>query len=159
MQDPTSAPVPWEKEGTVRANRLPMWNNQIRRHLVCFRPAKSMQCSNHLPLTPLENKLPLDPNSLLTQRRGCFIAKVSTRPRFFSHGPASLQVDLMMIMEAASALTVMLVFSILSALHNLVPAVMEPAKPVPSITISRVVGKQHVQMEGDNVIGKDCNLD
>ncbi|KAI3442108.1 Kinesin motor domain-containing protein [Psidium guajava] len=70
LGDPTGTPVPREKEATILANKLPMWNNQIRCHLACLRPAKSIPCSSHLPLTPLENKLPLDPNSLLTQRGG-----------------------------------------------------------------------------------------
>ncbi|KAF8015835.1 hypothetical protein BT93_H1395 [Corymbia citriodora subsp. variegata] len=70
LGDRTGTPVPREKEGTVLANKLPMWNNQLRYHLACLRPAKSIQCLNHLPLTPLENKLPLDPNTLLTQRGG-----------------------------------------------------------------------------------------
>ncbi|XP_030463998.1 kinesin-like protein KIN-10A [Syzygium oleosum] len=70
LGDPTGAPVPREKEGMVLASKLPVWNNQLRYHLACLRPAKSIQCLNHVPLTPLENKLPLDPNTLLTQRGG-----------------------------------------------------------------------------------------
>lgn len=70
LGDPTGTPVPKEKEGTVLANKLPVWNNQLRYHLACLRPAKSIQCLNHLPLASLENKLPLDPNTLLTQRLG-----------------------------------------------------------------------------------------
>ncbi|XVF28570.1 hypothetical protein REPUB_Repub15cG0041300 [Reevesia pubescens] len=63
LGDPTGAPVQKENEGTIKATKLPICNNG---HLACLRPAKGLQITNHLPLsplplTPLENKLPLTP--------------------------------------------------------------------------------------------------
>ncbi|KAK6265621.1 hypothetical protein QUC31_016458 [Theobroma cacao] len=60
LGDPTGAPVPKENEATIRASKLPICNNG---HLACLRPAKGVQIINHLPLSPLENKLPLTPSN------------------------------------------------------------------------------------------------
>ncbi|KAL9353025.1 hypothetical protein Peur_055705 [Populus x canadensis] len=66
LGDPTGAPVPKERESTVQAIKLPICNYQSHGYLACLRPAKGTQDSNQLPstplpLTPLENKLPLTP--------------------------------------------------------------------------------------------------
>ncbi|XVF62833.1 hypothetical protein PTKIN_Ptkin09bG0040300 [Pterospermum kingtungense] len=65
LGDPTGAPVQKENEATVKATKLPICNNG---YLACLRPAKGLQITNHLPLspqplTPLENKLPLTPST------------------------------------------------------------------------------------------------
>ncbi|OMO95254.1 hypothetical protein CCACVL1_05468 [Corchorus capsularis] len=65
LGDPTGAPVQKEHEATLRASQLPKCNNG---YLACLRPAKGVQIINHLPLTPLpltplENKLPLTPST------------------------------------------------------------------------------------------------
>lgn len=63
LGDPTGAPVPKEKEASIQASKLPICNNQQRSHLACLRPAKGVQSTNHMPLSSLENKLPLTPIS------------------------------------------------------------------------------------------------
>ncbi|KAJ6981505.1 hypothetical protein NC653_024794 [Populus alba x Populus x berolinensis] len=73
LGDPTGAPVPKEKESTVQAIKLPICNYQSHGYLACLRPAKGTQDSNHLPstplpLTPLENKLPLTPMPCLSHQ-------------------------------------------------------------------------------------------
>lgn len=78
IQDPTGAPVPREKEATVRTSKLPICNNQIRGHLACLRPVKGIQSpAHHLPLSPLENKLPLTPNSCFMQQGDGFSPQVA----------------------------------------------------------------------------------
>ncbi|KAB1205325.1 Kinesin-like protein KIF11-B [Morella rubra] len=72
LADPTGAPVPREKEGMTLATKLPLCNNNTNGHLACLRPAKGIQCPSHLPpsplpLRPLENKLPLTPNSCFSK--------------------------------------------------------------------------------------------
>lgn len=54
------------------AAKLPLCNNNTNGHLACLRPAKGIQCPSHLPpsplpLRPLENKLPLTPNSCFSK--------------------------------------------------------------------------------------------
>ncbi|XP_060181311.1 kinesin-like protein KIN-10A [Lycium barbarum] len=61
--DPSGAPVPKEQELVTPASKLPKCNNLSRGHLVYLRPVKGTQRFNHLPFTPLENKLPLTPKS------------------------------------------------------------------------------------------------
>ncbi|XP_011030467.1 PREDICTED: kinesin-like protein KIF3B isoform X2 [Populus euphratica] len=73
LGDPTGAPVPKEKESTVQVIKLPICNYQSHGYLACLRPAKETQDSNHLPstpipLTPLENKLPLTPMPCLSHK-------------------------------------------------------------------------------------------
>ncbi|RVW26572.1 Kinesin-like protein KIN-10A [Vitis vinifera] len=78
LGDPTGAPVPREKEATVRTSKLPICNNQIRGHLACLRPVKGIQSpAHHLPLSPLENKLPLTPNSCFMQQGDGFSPQVA----------------------------------------------------------------------------------
>ncbi|XWS13874.1 hypothetical protein CRYUN_Cryun36dG0076300 [Craigia yunnanensis] len=70
LGDPTGAPVQKENEATVKASKLPICNNG---YLACLRPAKGLQITNHLPLsplplTPLENKLPLTPSTHISHQ-------------------------------------------------------------------------------------------
>ncbi|XVE81876.1 hypothetical protein DITRI_Ditri15bG0101200 [Diplodiscus trichospermus] len=65
LGDPTGAPVLKENEAKVKASKLPLCNNG---YLACLRPARGLQITNHLPLsplplTPLQNKLPLTPST------------------------------------------------------------------------------------------------
>ncbi|KAA8548912.1 hypothetical protein F0562_000596 [Nyssa sinensis] len=75
--DPTGAPVPREKEATLQASKLPICNNQLGSHLACLRPVKGSQCPNHIPFSPLENKLPGTPNSHLMQQGDGFSPKIA----------------------------------------------------------------------------------
>ncbi|XP_048234930.1 kinesin-like protein KIN-10A isoform X2 [Ricinus communis] len=68
LGDPTGAPVPKEKESTLHAIKLPICNNQSHGYLACLRPANHLPLSpvpatplesKLLPVTPLENKMPL----------------------------------------------------------------------------------------------------
>ncbi|KAF8394248.1 hypothetical protein HHK36_020455 [Tetracentron sinense] len=68
LGDPTGAPVSKEKEGTVQANKLPIFNNQLSGHLACLRPVKGIQRPSHLPFSSLENKLPINSNSPFKQK-------------------------------------------------------------------------------------------
>ncbi|KAB5537662.1 hypothetical protein DKX38_015195 [Salix brachista] len=73
LGDPTGAPVPKEKEPTVQAIKLPICNYQSHGYLACLRPANGTQDSNHLPstplpLTPVENKLPVTPMPCLSRQ-------------------------------------------------------------------------------------------
>ncbi|XP_059650854.1 kinesin-like protein KIN-10A [Cornus florida] len=70
LGDPTGAPVPREKELTFLASKLPICNNQLQGHLACLRPVKGVQCPTHLPLSPLENKLPITPNAQHYMKQG-----------------------------------------------------------------------------------------
>ncbi|KAK3015934.1 LOW QUALITY PROTEIN: hypothetical protein RJ639_005749 [Escallonia herrerae] len=63
LGDPSGASVPKEKEATMLASKLPICNNQVSGHLACLRPVKGgVKSSSHLPLSPLENLLPVTPN-------------------------------------------------------------------------------------------------
>lgn len=70
LGDPSGAPVQREKEATIQVSKLPRCSNQLQGHLACLRPVKGgmVQPPNHLPLTSLENKIPLMSNSCLTQK-------------------------------------------------------------------------------------------
>ncbi|CAM8908390.1 unnamed protein product [Rhodiola kirilowii] len=63
LGDPSGAPVPKQKEATMHADELPVCNSQLKGHLACLRPSKenSTQRSTDLPLSSIENKLPLTP--------------------------------------------------------------------------------------------------
>lgn len=62
--DPSGAPVPKEQEVFTPVSKLPKCNNLSScGHLAYLRPVKGTQRLNHLPFTPLENKLPLTPKS------------------------------------------------------------------------------------------------
>ncbi|KAG2722009.1 hypothetical protein I3843_02G094400 [Carya illinoinensis] len=83
--DPTGAPVPREKEGLIQAIKLPLCNNKVNGHLACLRSAEGMQCRSHLsqsplPLRPLENKLPLTPNSRCLQPGDSLSPNYSSTP-------------------------------------------------------------------------------
>ncbi|XP_057958790.1 kinesin-like protein KIN-10A [Malania oleifera] len=77
LGDPTGAPVPRDKEATVQANRLPICHNQLSGRLACLRPVKGIQHPKHLPLSSLENKLPLTPNSCFKQQGDCLSPKLA----------------------------------------------------------------------------------
>lgn len=78
LEDPTGAPVPREKEATIQASKLPICNNQLRGHLACLRPAKGFQSGDkHIPLSPLENKLPFTPKSCFKQQGDNFSPKIA----------------------------------------------------------------------------------
>ncbi|XP_031501853.1 kinesin-like protein KIN-10A [Nymphaea colorata] len=67
--DPTGAPVVKEKETTVPVSKLPLCHNQIGSRLACLRPKKKA-VQSHLPLNPMENRLPVTlpsstPNTIL----------------------------------------------------------------------------------------------
>ncbi|KAM7485389.1 hypothetical protein LguiA_001398 [Lonicera macranthoides] len=65
LGDPSGAPVPREKEGTIKASKLPVCNNRLHGHLACLRPVKEVvQCPNHMPFSSLENILSVNPISL-----------------------------------------------------------------------------------------------
>ncbi|TYH27183.1 hypothetical protein ES288_A02G049200v1 [Gossypium darwinii] len=84
LGDPTGAPVPKENEAIVKASKLPICN---KGHLACLRPAKGLQITNHLPLsplqltplplTPLENKLPLTTSTRLSNQGDDLSPKLS----------------------------------------------------------------------------------
>ncbi|KAI3469790.1 hypothetical protein Pfo_026453 [Paulownia fortunei] len=61
--DPSGAPVSKEKEATTQTSKLPICHNELRGHLACLRPVKTIQPPSHLPFSPLENKLVNTPNS------------------------------------------------------------------------------------------------
>ncbi|GAB2265935.1 hypothetical protein Dimus_000968 [Dionaea muscipula] len=63
LGDPTGAPVPREKEATMLASKLPACSNQLGGHLACLRASRGTQSPCYLPLSPLENKLPVTPVS------------------------------------------------------------------------------------------------
>ncbi|XP_027116598.1 kinesin-like protein KIN-10A [Coffea arabica] len=68
LGDPSGAPVPRETEATMQASKLPICNNQLPGRLACLRPLKGTRNTpHHLPLSPLENKLPLTPISNVTK--------------------------------------------------------------------------------------------
>ncbi|KAK2973885.1 hypothetical protein RJ640_013939, partial [Escallonia rubra] len=75
LGDPSGASVPKEKEATMLASKLPICNNQVSGHLACLRPVKGVKSSSHLPLSPLENILPVTPN-LCSPRSDSFSPKV-----------------------------------------------------------------------------------
>ncbi|GMI70392.1 Phragmoplast-associated kinesin-related protein 2 [Hibiscus trionum] len=60
--DPTGAEVKKENE----ASKLQLCSNG---YLACLSPEKEVQITNHLPLTPMENKLPLTPNNSVVASR------------------------------------------------------------------------------------------
>ncbi|GAB4850874.1 hypothetical protein Ancab_030175 [Ancistrocladus abbreviatus] len=66
LGDPTGAPVPREREATTPASKLPACSNQLGGHLACLRPAKHCQSPNHVPFSPIGNKLPATPVSFPT---------------------------------------------------------------------------------------------
>ncbi|KAM5553215.1 kinesin-like protein KIN-10A [Rosa sericea] len=78
LGDPTGAAVPREKEATIQTTKLPLCNGETNGYLACLRPLKGtqgMQCSpiQQLPLTPLplsslENRLPVTPTTCLTPK-------------------------------------------------------------------------------------------
>ncbi|KAK9007312.1 hypothetical protein V6N11_051140 [Hibiscus sabdariffa] len=66
LGDPTGAAVRKENEASVKASKLPLCS---KGYLACLRPAEYLLIANHLPLTPIENKLPLATNiSVLASR-------------------------------------------------------------------------------------------
>ncbi|KAL4310739.1 hypothetical protein GQ457_01G031440 [Hibiscus cannabinus] len=87
LGDPTGATVPKENEAIVKASKLPICNNG---YLACLRPAKGLQITNHLPLsplqltplplTPLENKLPLIASTRLSNQGDDLSPHLSTTP-------------------------------------------------------------------------------
>ncbi|GMJ01990.1 Phragmoplast-associated kinesin-related protein 2 [Hibiscus trionum] len=87
LGDPTGATVPKENEAVVKANKLPICNNG---YLACLRPAKGLQITNHLPLsplqltplplTPLENKLPLIASTRMSNQGDDLSPHLSTTP-------------------------------------------------------------------------------
>ncbi|KAL3506163.1 hypothetical protein ACH5RR_031545 [Cinchona calisaya] len=74
LGDPSGAPVPREKEATMQASKLPTCNNQLPGRLACLRPLKGHYNtpSHHLPLSSLENKLPVTPIQNVTKHGDCF---------------------------------------------------------------------------------------
>ncbi|CAA0818690.1 P-loop containing nucleoside triphosphate hydrolases superfamily protein [Striga hermonthica] len=70
LGDPSGAPVPKEKEGTIKTSKLPVCNNQLRgSYLACLRPTKTTSQWPRQPFSPLENKLvPTTPNSQMTKK-------------------------------------------------------------------------------------------
>ncbi|KAG9445731.1 hypothetical protein H6P81_011859 [Aristolochia fimbriata] len=68
LGDPTGAPVAREKEQAVQVSKLPSFNNQKSGHLASLRLVKKtmMQRPDHLPFSPLENKLPASPAAFLS---------------------------------------------------------------------------------------------
>ncbi|KAE8726337.1 Plastid-lipid associated protein PAP / fibrillin family protein [Hibiscus syriacus] len=84
LGDPTGATVPKENEAIFKASKLPICNNG---YLACLRPAKGLQITNHLPLsplqltplplTPLENKLLLATSTLLSNQGDDLSPKLS----------------------------------------------------------------------------------
>ncbi|XP_041001827.1 kinesin-like protein KIN-10A isoform X1 [Juglans microcarpa x Juglans regia] len=85
LGDQTGAPVPREKEGLIQAIKLPLCNKKVNGHLACLRSAKGVQCPSHLsqsplPLRPLENKLPLTPNSRCWQPGDSLSPNYSSTP-------------------------------------------------------------------------------
>ncbi|XP_022761154.1 kinesin-like protein KIN-10A [Durio zibethinus] len=79
LGDPTGAPVQKENEATIKACKLPICNNG---YLACLRPAKGLQVTNHLPLsplplTPLENKLPLNKSTRFSHQGDDLSSKLS----------------------------------------------------------------------------------
>ncbi|XP_039071226.1 kinesin-like protein KIN-10A isoform X2 [Hibiscus syriacus] len=74
LGDPTGATVPKENEAIFKASKLPICNNG---YLACLRPAKGLQITNHLPLSPLENKLPLAASTRLLNQGDDLSPKLS----------------------------------------------------------------------------------
>ncbi|KAG9445785.1 hypothetical protein H6P81_011913 [Aristolochia fimbriata] len=69
LGDPTGAPVAREKEQAVQVSQLPSFNNEKSGHLASLRLVKkTMQRPDHLPFSPLENKLPFSPFSPLENK-------------------------------------------------------------------------------------------
>ncbi|CAN4091095.1 unnamed protein product [Withania somnifera] len=61
--DPSGAPVPKELEVITPVSKLPKYNNLSCGHLAYLHPMKGTQRFNHLPFTPMENKIPSTPKS------------------------------------------------------------------------------------------------
>ncbi|KAE8734976.1 Plastid-lipid associated protein PAP / fibrillin family protein [Hibiscus syriacus] len=87
LGDPNGMTVPKENEVIVKASKLPICNNG---YLACLRPAKGLQITNHLPLsplqltplplTPLENKLPLTASTRLSNQGDDLLPQLGTTP-------------------------------------------------------------------------------
>ncbi|KAE8677638.1 Plastid-lipid associated protein PAP / fibrillin family protein [Hibiscus syriacus] len=87
LGDPTGATGPKENEAIVKASTLPICNNG---YLACLRPAKGLQITNHLPLSPLqltplpstslENKLTLAASTCLSNQDDDLSPHLSTTP-------------------------------------------------------------------------------
>ncbi|KAL5851766.1 hypothetical protein ACOSQ3_006884 [Xanthoceras sorbifolium] len=75
LGDPTGAPVPKENEATTVVSKLPFCN-QSNGHLACLQSIRGSQCATQfpaspLPLSPIENKLPLTPSSCFSKQGDC----------------------------------------------------------------------------------------